>query len=169
MSLHGDLLDQAEMLAKVEPYRPRQASLRRAVSAAYYAVFHLLTSEAATLYTTEPGMAARIARTFNHAEMKKASQFIGKHRLPNALQQPGGGYETPVDVKIVADAFVELQAARHEADYDVSRKYLREEVLNYVDLARQAFQAWDKVRKGDGARLYLACFHLWNQWDQKTR
>jgi len=37
MSLHADLLAQAEYLAKKEPKRPRQASLRRAISAAYYA------------------------------------------------------------------------------------------------------------------------------------
>ena len=46
MSLHGDLLDQASRLAVQEPRRPRQASLRRAVSAAYYALFHLLVDAA---------------------------------------------------------------------------------------------------------------------------
>src|SRR6266571_1109983 len=41
-SLHNELLAQAWHLAKKEPKHPLQASLRRAVSAAYYAVFHLL-------------------------------------------------------------------------------------------------------------------------------
>ena len=41
-----DLLDQADHLAAVESGRPKQASLRRAVSAAYYALFHLLAGEA---------------------------------------------------------------------------------------------------------------------------
>jgi hypothetical protein len=40
------LLEQAEHLAKRERNRPRQASLRRAVSTAYYALFHLLIHEA---------------------------------------------------------------------------------------------------------------------------
>ena len=39
MSLHGDLLVQARHLALVEPRRPRQASLRRAISASYFARF----------------------------------------------------------------------------------------------------------------------------------
>lgn len=46
MSLHRDLLNQARQLATHEPRRPRQASLRRAVSAAYYALFHLLVDAA---------------------------------------------------------------------------------------------------------------------------
>ena len=46
MSLHADLLKQARHLATKEPRRPSQASLRRAVSAAYYALFHRLVDEA---------------------------------------------------------------------------------------------------------------------------
>ena len=50
MSLHADLLEQAEQLAQLDPRRPKQANLRRAVSSAYYALFHLLTWEASALY-----------------------------------------------------------------------------------------------------------------------
>src|ERR1035438_6153633 len=46
MALADDLLEQAHHLAKREPKRPRQASLRRAVSTAYYSLFHLLISSA---------------------------------------------------------------------------------------------------------------------------
>ncbi len=46
MSLPNDLIEQARHLARREPRRPRQASLRRAVSAAYYALFHAITVRA---------------------------------------------------------------------------------------------------------------------------
>lgn len=49
MSLHTDLLKQATILATREPRRPFQASLRRAASAAYYALFHLLVEEGTRL------------------------------------------------------------------------------------------------------------------------
>jgi len=49
MSLARDLLEQAQHLSRREPRRPRQASLRRAISAAYYAMFHLMVQEATTL------------------------------------------------------------------------------------------------------------------------
>ena len=47
MSLPRDLLAQAKLLATKEKSRPKQASLRRSVSAAYYALFHLLVDAAA--------------------------------------------------------------------------------------------------------------------------
>lgn len=47
MALCDDLLEQAFHLARREPTRPRQASLRRALSTSYYALFHFLAAEAA--------------------------------------------------------------------------------------------------------------------------
>jgi hypothetical protein len=47
VSFPNDLLEQARHLANREPRRPKQASLRRAVSTAYYALFHLLSIETA--------------------------------------------------------------------------------------------------------------------------
>src|SRR5271157_3478197 len=99
MSLHADLLEQAEQLAQLDPRRPKQANLRRAVSSAYYALFHLLTSEASALYAGEPGLASRINRTHNHGEMKKASAMIANDKLPKAVRPPGEGYTTPPDLK----------------------------------------------------------------------
>ena len=46
MAYPEDLLEQANHLARREPKRPKQASLRRAVSTAYYALFHLLIGQA---------------------------------------------------------------------------------------------------------------------------
>ena len=46
MAFPGDLLEQAKHLSKRERRKPKQASLRRAVSTAYYALFHLLIEEA---------------------------------------------------------------------------------------------------------------------------
>lgn len=94
MSLHDDLLEQATQLARLDPRRPKQANLRRAVSSAYYALFHLLTEEAAGLYASEGGLIARVCRTHNHADMKKVSMQFGGSRLPKAIQ-PRGPYATP--------------------------------------------------------------------------
>jgi len=101
-------------------------------------------------------MAARINRTHNHGEMKKASSMIANDKLPKAVQPSGRGYTTPLDLKSVANAFVRLQQARHEADYDLSRTFRKQEALAFVKLARQAFEAWGRVRRTDDARVYLA-------------
>ena len=99
MSLHADLLAQAEHLAQLESGRPKQASLRRAISSAYDALFHLLASETSALYATEPGLAARINRTLGHGEMKDASMMITGDKLPRALQASGVAYAAPADLK----------------------------------------------------------------------
>src|SRR4051794_37786887 len=88
MSLHDDLLIQAEQLAQLDSRRPKQANLRRAVSSAYYSLFHLLTAEASALYAEEPGLASRINQTLDHGEMKKASSMIANDKLPKAVQPP---------------------------------------------------------------------------------
>jgi uncharacterized protein (UPF0332 family) len=169
MSLHADLLIQAEQLAQQDPRRPKQANLRRAVSSAYYALFHLLTSEASALYAEEPGMASRINRTHNHTDIKEASLMIARNKLPKAIQAAGRGYTTPPDLKRMANGFLTLQEARHEADYDLSRRFRRQEALGLVESARQAFDAWYRVRRSDDARLYLACFLLLKRWDKDAR
>jgi hypothetical protein len=169
MSLHVDLLKQANQLAQLDPRRPKQVNLRRAVSSAYYALFHLLTSEASALYAAEVELAARINRTLNHGEMRKVSSMFANNKLPKGVQSPLGGYITPIGMKTVADAFVDLQQARHAADYDLTYRLSRKETLEFVQMATEAFETWRKVRKTDDARLYLACFHLWKRWDEDPR
>jgi uncharacterized protein (UPF0332 family) len=44
--VYEDLLKQAVRLATLDIKKPKQANLRRAISSAYYAVFHLLVDEA---------------------------------------------------------------------------------------------------------------------------
>jgi uncharacterized protein (UPF0332 family) len=46
MAFADDLLEQAYHLANRDRENPKQASLRRAVSTAYYALYHLLIDEA---------------------------------------------------------------------------------------------------------------------------
>ena len=43
--MHDELLEQARRLALLDRRRPKQANLRRAVSAAYYSLFHFLVDE----------------------------------------------------------------------------------------------------------------------------
>jgi len=80
MPFAEDLLEQAHHLVRRERTRPKQASLRRAVSTAYYALFHLLIREAARNWKRADQRRA-LARTFDHSRMKKASQRIANSKL----------------------------------------------------------------------------------------
>lgn len=67
-----DLLAQAKDLAFKEKKKPRQASLRRAVSSAYYSLFHLLLDEAAALVAgagplkSKTDLRRLVGRSFTH-------------------------------------------------------------------------------------------------------
>jgi hypothetical protein len=116
MSLHDDLLEQAQHLANRERKQPRQASLRRAISSAYYALFHLLISEAVSKWKVS-AQRPQLARIFEHARMNAASE-----RVLNVKVFPFTGQDPAVvgHLKKVATTFSQLCEQRQPADYDLA-------------------------------------------------
>lgn len=158
MTLPRDLLAQARLLAAKEPRRPKQASLRRAVSAAYYALFHLLVDDATRRLMGGANRAALrscLARAFNHGTMRTvAKQFAEGGVSPKLM--PGLNDEAPQnELARIASAFVDLQQQRHEADYDMNRRFTRIEVLSIIDDAERAFLDWRVVRGSAQADTFL--------------
>ncbi len=158
MSLHGDLLHQARQLATREPRRPQQASLRRAISAAYYALFHLLIDEASSRFVTGVDRAAlrhTLARAFAHAGMKDAATGFANRNVSAKVRPALGKLPVQPELVAVASAFVDLQQARHEADYDTARRFTRQECLDLVHQAEKAFVHWKIVRQTLQADTFL--------------
>jgi uncharacterized protein (UPF0332 family) len=148
MALAEDLLEQAKHLVNREPRRPRQASLRRAVSTAYYSVFHLLITAAISNWKGIEQRSA-LARGFEHQIMKQASKKTSRMPLRREHRVVGDR------LKLIAATFVELQQARHAADYDYSARLDKTEVLKRIDTARAAFESWKLIRKEKLAQDYL--------------
>ena len=73
----------------------------------------------------------------------------------------------PPKLIVVAKAFVQLQDARHDADYDTAKIFSRQDVLTLVGTSRDAFQSWDSIRTHPLARAYLVALLIWNKWDRK--
>jgi hypothetical protein len=102
------------------PNEPKQVHLRSAISAAYYALLHLLTTEAAEKWGRQRRR-HRFARLFDHGRMKTCCSGL-KKRFKKRL----GKNPTPDEVEIganlmlVGEAFLRLQEERHTADYDSS-------------------------------------------------
>jgi hypothetical protein len=148
MAFAEDLLEQAYHLARREKRKPRQASLRRAVSTAYYALFHLLIREAVANWKRDD-QRAELARTFEHSRMRKASnRIVGLN--PSTRHPPA-----MVGLRRVASAFVQLQEFRELADYESRYKWSRTEALKAVDRTSAAFDAWTVIRKDKIAQDYL--------------
>jgi uncharacterized protein (UPF0332 family) len=165
VNLHHGLIEQARHLATRERGKPRQISLRRAISAAYYALFHLLVREG--LSRLIPNAPARLrmqaCRAFSHKDMKSACQEIAK---PSRPLLPLLVLPLEADLKTVADIFVELQDLRHFADYDLSQSFSRIEVLDIIAKANSAVSAWRRVRNLPNANVFLAALLFNNRWNK---
>ena len=119
----GHLLDQSDdLIGNLRGGAPRQADLRRAISNAYYALFHAILCDAADDFVggsrRQTARYAMVYRSVSHKHVRLLCDDLAKSNLPAryATCAPAGGFGT--DIVAVAVAFGELQENRHTADYD---------------------------------------------------
>ena len=165
MNLAGDLLEQAAHLVRRERRRPKQASLRRAVSSAYYALFHLLAAETAALVgrgLSSDDLRARTARVLEHGNMQRACRAFSTNLPPGLAAQ----ISPSSDLQLVADVFVAAQQQRHRADYDTSARFERAEVEAQISDIADAFEAWKRIKNSLEARYFLMAllFYRIERW-----
>jgi hypothetical protein len=152
MGIAEDLLRLAGRLANPAPTEPEQACLRRSISTAYYALFHLLIHDAVQTWSGSQSARLGLARRFEHKTMKQVSQTV--------MQGSWKGWSTPplvlpVELQTVAKMFVELQEDRLQADYDNAKIWVPTDVLAKVDRAGLAFENWAQIRTHPVANEYL--------------
>jgi uncharacterized protein (UPF0332 family) len=151
MAYHDDLIQHAILLSELDlPNEPKQVNLRRAVSAAYYGLFHLLTTEAAMNWKNET-QRNRFARIFDHGRMKSCCSRVSSGPLPDDPAE----IKVAKELKLVADGFVRLQQARNTADYDSSKVWSRTQAREAIAEARDAMAAWSGIRESRVAQDYL--------------
>ena len=161
MRYADQLLEQARHLATMDVHRrPRQANLRRAVSATYYAAFHFLIDEACRSWVGNQGsgrqaMRAVLSRAFDHGTMKQAAGSFASGTLSPKLSPALAGTAIPPQVKRVAATFRLMQQERHTADYNLRVGFKRIDVLSLIADVEQAIDGWEAVRNTPAGRLFL--------------
>jgi hypothetical protein len=108
MGIAEELLALAGHLATPPSPAFDQASFRRSVSTAYYALFHLLIHEAAERWSGSPAAHLGLERAFKHDNMKETSRLVwtGSWKSWSTPQ-----LTIPIELKKLAEAFVRLQEA----------------------------------------------------------
>jgi hypothetical protein len=165
MAYADDLIEQAGALASVDPRRPKQASLRRAISAAYYAVFHEIVDRAVStvLSGADAGgpVGTRLCRTIQHAAVVKAAKWFASPPadMPMVIKtmRPGA---PAVEAQLVSvcNSVIELQAERHRADYDLSLAFSRADSKRLVTTAESAVNYLRALEtQGDTQIFLLGC------------
>src|SRR6266567_1823165 len=146
MAFPDHLLELAQDLRSLHSEGPHQASLRRAVSTAYYALFHLLISEA-TANWTRPELRAILGRCFDRGPMKTASETKVSQVNAAFKDNPPERAEKTVDdhLRTVANAFIQAQQRRNDADYNMAKDWITVEVGKQIASVNEAFKTWDLV------------------------
>lgn len=147
----ADLLNQAEYLCRRARKRPKQADLRRAVSAAYYGVFHDLCATCANAFIGASFEARsskawrQVYRALNHNDAKRRSKTAQSLGFPR-------------EIRDFARAFVNLQQQRHSADYDPAYRLQKSEALRLIGSAKIAIEQLKSANMAD--RRAFAAFVL---------
>ncbi len=152
-----DLLEIADSLASgrigSRRGRPKQAELRRAVSATYYALFHCLARNCADLLvggrsSTRTRKAwQQLYRALDHGRAKRRCRHQTLSRFPQQIRN-------------FANQFVTMQEQRHLADYDPLNPFSRSAVSLFIDESRTVITDFENVDRDD--RRAFAVFVLFD-------
>ena len=146
------LFEQAEKLAKSPSAgAPRQVDLRRAVSAAYYGLFHAILASAAdqfigtTSASRKSGQYALVYRSVDHGALRNLCIEV-KKATPSAKYAP---YAPPngfgQSLLAFSIAFLELQEKRHNCDYNPLIRLKSSDAGLAVSTARRALRKFRRT------------------------
>ena len=116
---------------------PSDTDLRRAVSTAYYALFHLLCASFSAIVLHPPQVAfvrasRQAYRYIEHGQAKRSCEEVGAKER-----------NFPPGIVAFANTFVELQRYRIEADYQPTVAFDLEFARSLIDDAEKAIAAHD--------------------------
>ena len=122
-----------------DPYSSTQTELRRAVSCAYYAMFHTLAaSNANTLVGDSPTDQQRWAwqQTYRAADHRPTRNKLSRASLGNRF--PGA-------IRRFGAVFADIQRERHYADYDPHSEFYATDVTELIDKADTAISDFNQT------------------------
>jgi hypothetical protein len=139
------LFEQAEkLIVPSSAGPPRQADVRRAISSAYYGVFHATLTAAADQFvgvgkrsTSQYGL---VYRSVDHRWLRALCDEVKKPKPTSkfAPHAPVSGFGA--DIFAYAGAVLELQVKRHSADYDPLTRVKTSDAEVAIILARTALR-----------------------------
>ena len=156
-ALHEQLLEHADYVVTSVAQPKSQADLRRAISAAYYSVFHLICADAATLFSgsipnrrNAPAYDlkayAHVYRSLDHKHLRRVCEIIRAKSLERSIREmlPNGRF--PPELDRFAAITIELYEARLRADYDPIVRVEAVDARAKVGSAREAFSLYRAVQ-----------------------
>lgn len=152
------LLDAADALVEhhIGQGRPRQSYLRRAVSTAYYAVFHQFTLETSRHLLPQGSVTDRLAlrRSVDHGAIRKVCDWIANpNGSPEHVRPMVTSLAQDNSVVTVALSFLDLLEARHRADYDHLNGFSKPAALQHLATAKATVRDLERLSAPNKDRL----------------
>ncbi len=146
---------------------PSAFALRRSISSSYYALFHKINQEAVSLIAPDvtSTINQRIQRWFDHAEMKKICGRFTKQELDQPLRDLLGTTAS-ADLQTVAANFIQLQEARHSADYDAGFEVNATMAHQKFKLAVEAIHALKRLQGTAEVNIFFLSLLMFKNWER---
>ena len=136
----SDFIATAKDLVDASPKgRPREANLRRAVSTAYYALFHCLATCCADMLVGGAG-ARRSQPAWRQAYRALQHGTASKRCERRAMVE-----KFPSEIQNFAVLFAFMQKERHRADYDPNSVFYKNYVRILIELAAIHIRRFNEV------------------------
>ena len=134
--------------------RPRQTELRRAVSCAYYALFHTLARCCAdTLVGVSAASRSQGAwrQTYRALEHGPTKNRCSRQNMLNRF---------PREIRSFGKLFVDMQRERHAADYNPDARFSRSDVMQMIEETARNITRFNRVAVKD--KRAFAVYVLFN-------
>ena len=144
--------------------------LRRALSSAYYGLFHRLTTAGSMPFAAYGDtLRLQVARAFSHSAMRKVCDAYVRsptRPFPASLQHlnPAAPDQR---LSAIAETFAQLQEGRHAADYDLSTVITAQYAAELVRLAETALADFDAIQSLPETTTFLAALLLADRWTRR--
>ncbi len=153
------LIRHARRIVGVLP-EPEETEYRRAVSAAYFALFHAVTLRAVELLVPGDALLQRYERVreFGHADVRKVAQWAsGAGPPPPRAESQAAVARDDGQSFGVAVALLRLNAERQRADYDHFARFTEPHATSLINDAEEAVATVTAPAFGasDGGRAFL--------------
>ena len=129
---------------------PTDEHVRRAISNAYYAMFHALAEGNASALVGSPSdspTAAAWSRVYRGLDHATARRELQRHR-----------HDFSRRTQHFAETFGDMQQFRHSADYDHTAGFTTQEAIAYLDRAEAAILDYTQTALSE--RVYIATLTL---------
>lgn len=153
------LIEQAERLIVAPPHGPpRQVDLRRAISSAYYGVFHFINAAVANELVgaihQQSGRYQLVYRSVDHSALALVCGDLIKPSPPqrylDCLPTSGLG----ADIRTFSATTRELQQKRHQADYDPKPRIRTADARGAIELGYEAMTSFQRASEAE-RKLFL--------------